>query len=151
MILPQTDHAGILIAAASLLTQAENAFVTSHDVTIVPLEAVEAVRWGYKLHRRDDVNHHHGWSHARNPRDQRNRSQVRNVRLAVSYTTMADASKSALFPHCCRIATLFVSSLDAALPFLACSIRARRCFRISDKKNIVSDKCHKLSFYFLHI
>ena len=36
-------------------------------------------------------------------------------------------------------------------PRLACSIRARRCFRISDKKNIVSDKCHKLSFYFLHI
>src|SRR5262249_6523377 len=59
--------------------------------------------------------------------------------------------KSALFPHCCRIATLFLSSLDAALPFLACSIRARRCFRISDKKNIVSDKCHKLSFYFLHV
>jgi len=45
----------ILIAAPSLLIQAENAFVTSHDVTIVPLEAVEVVRWGYKLHHRDDA------------------------------------------------------------------------------------------------
>jgi hypothetical protein len=42
MILPQADHAMILLAAASLLTQAENAFVTSHDVTIVPFgDAVE--------------------------------------------------------------------------------------------------------------
>ena len=29
--------------------------------------------------------------------------------------------KSALFPHCCRIATFFVSSLDAVLSFLLAS------------------------------
>src|SRR5262245_44998175 len=34
--------------------------------------------------------------------------------------------KSALFPHCCRIATFFVSSLDAALSLLSCNLRARR-------------------------
>jgi hypothetical protein len=35
----------ILIAAPSLLTQAENAFVTSHDVTIVPFgDAVEVAQ-----------------------------------------------------------------------------------------------------------
>src|SRR6516164_6347661 len=34
--------------------------------------------------------------------------------------------KSALFPHCCRIATFFVSSLDAALPLPSCNMRARR-------------------------
>jgi len=34
--------------------------------------------------------------------------------------------KSAQFPHCCRIATFFVSSLDAALPLLSCNMRARR-------------------------
>jgi hypothetical protein len=34
--------------------------------------------------------------------------------------------KSALFPHCCRIATFFVSSLDAALPLVSCNLRARR-------------------------
>src|SRR5215472_8422824 len=34
--------------------------------------------------------------------------------------------KSALFPHCCRIATFFVSSLDAALPLLSCNMRAGR-------------------------
>jgi hypothetical protein len=48
MILPQTDHAMIPIAAASLLTQAENAFVTNHDVTIVTLDAVEVARRGLR-------------------------------------------------------------------------------------------------------
>jgi len=62
--------------------------------------------------------------------------------------------KSALFPHCCRIATFFVSSLDAALPLLDLATCAQEDFLFSnntDKKNIVSDKCHKLSFYFLRI
>jgi hypothetical protein len=97
----------IPIAAASLPTQAENAFVTSHDVTIVPLDAVEVARWGYKLHRRDDANHHYGWSRAKSPRDQRNHSQVRNVRLAVSYTNSGGRLRSALFPHCHRIDAAF--------------------------------------------
>ena len=61
--------------------------------------------------------------------------------------------KSALFPHCCRIATFFVPSLDAALPLLVLQ-HARKTIFVSnntDKTNIVSDKCHKLSFYFLHV
>jgi hypothetical protein len=77
----------------------------------VPLEAVEVVRWGYKLHRRDDVNPHHGWPRAKSPRDQRNHSHVRNVRLAVSYTNYGGRLESALFPHCHRI--------DAAFSFLS--------------------------------
>jgi hypothetical protein len=61
--------------------------------------------------------------------------------------------KSALFPHCCRIATFFVSSLDAALPLLILQHARKKIFvsNNTDKKNIVSDKCHKLSFYFLRI
>src|SRR5262249_19328492 len=60
--------------------------------------------------------------------------------------------KSALFPHCCRIATFFVCSLDA-LPLLILQHARKKIFvsNNTDKKNIVSDKCHKLSFYFLHI
>jgi len=50
MILPQTDHAMILIAAASLLTQAENGFVTSHDVT------TWRRRWGRPVRSRDQRN-----------------------------------------------------------------------------------------------
>src|SRR5262249_57123096 len=34
--------------------------------------------------------------------------------------------KSALFPHCSRIATFFVSSLDAALLLLTCCLRQYR-------------------------
>jgi hypothetical protein len=61
--------------------------------------------------------------------------------------------KFALFPHCCRIATFFVSSLDAALPLLILQHARKKIFvsKNTDKKNIVSDNCHKLSFYFLHI
>ena len=61
--------------------------------------------------------------------------------------------KSALFPHCCRIATFFVSSLDAALPLLILQHARKKIFVFNntDKKNIVSDKCHKLSFYFPHV
>jgi|SRR6516164_6890114 hypothetical protein len=36
--------------------------------------------------------------------------------------------ESALFPHCCRIATFFVSSLDAALPLLYLATYAREDF-----------------------
>jgi len=47
---------------------------------------------------------------------------------------------------------LHVSSLDAALPlFILILQHARKKIFVSnniDKKNIVSDKCHKLSFYF---
>src|SRR5215831_12732730 len=61
--------------------------------------------------------------------------------------------KSALFPHCCRIATFFVSSLDAALPLLILQHARKKIFVFNntDKTNTVSDKCHKLSFYFPHV
>jgi hypothetical protein len=61
--------------------------------------------------------------------------------------------KSALFPHCCRIATFFVSSLDADLPLRSCDMRARRFLfsNNTDKTKVVSDNCHKLRFYFLHV
>src|SRR5262249_55623874 len=36
--------------------------------------------------------------------------------------------ESALFPHCCRIATFFVSSLDAALPLLYLAACAQEDF-----------------------
>jgi hypothetical protein len=36
--------------------------------------------------------------------------------------------ESALFPHCCRIATFFVSSLDAALPLLYLATCAQEDF-----------------------
>src|SRR6516162_8396159 len=45
---------------------------------------------------------------------------------------------------------LHVSSLDAALPLLILQ-HARKKISVSnnsDERNIVSDKCHKLSFYF---
>jgi hypothetical protein len=61
--------------------------------------------------------------------------------------------KSALLPHCCRIATFFVPSLDAALPLLVLQ-HARKTIFVSnkaDKKNVVSDNCHKLRFYFLNV
>src|SRR5262245_51413477 len=48
---------------------------------------------------------------------------------------------------------LHVSSLDAALPLLILQ-HARKTifvFNNTDKKNIVSDNCHKLGFYFLHV
>ena len=61
--------------------------------------------------------------------------------------------KSALFPHCSRIATFFVSSLRCG--FTASFLRhARKKIFVcnnTDKKNIVSDNCHKLRFYFLHV
>jgi hypothetical protein len=87
MILPQTDHAMILIAAVSLLTQAENAFVTSHDVTIVPFgDAVEVAQ----------------------------SARVTSATIATSGmlgllcpTPTMTASKSALFPHCHRIDAVF--------------------------------------------
>jgi len=43
-----------------------------------------------------------------------------------------------------------VSSLDAALPLLILQHARKKIFvsNNTDKKNIVSDKCHKLSFYF---
>jgi len=61
--------------------------------------------------------------------------------------------KSALFPHCCRIATFFVSSLDAALPLPFLQHARKKIFvsNNTDKTNIVSDNCHKLRFYFLHV
>jgi len=61
--------------------------------------------------------------------------------------------KSALFPHCCRIATFFVSSLDPALPLLILQHARKKIFVFNntDKTNTVSDKCHKLSFYFPHV
>ena len=45
-----------------------------------------------------------------------------------------------------------VSSLDAALPLFILQHARKKIFvsNNTDKKNIVSDKCHKLSFYFLH-
>jgi hypothetical protein len=87
MILPQTDHAMIPIDAAALLTQAENAFVTSRDITIV---------WTPRLVAR-----------AKSSRDQRNQSQVRNVRLAVSYSNSGGRLKSAPFPHFHRVDAAF--------------------------------------------
>jgi hypothetical protein len=88
MILPQTDHAMILIAAVSLLTQAENAFVTSHDVTIVPFgDAVEV---------------------AQSARATSATIATSGMLGLLSPTpTMTDASKSALFPHCHRIDAAF--------------------------------------------
>src|SRR5215813_7472021 len=60
--------------------------------------------------------------------------------------------RKSAFPHCCRIATFFVSSLDAALPLLILQhAQEDFCFNNTDKQNIVSDKYHKLSFYFLHV
>src|SRR5262245_10620391 len=46
---------------------------------------------------------------------------------------------------------LHVSSLEAALPLLILQHARKKIFvsNNTDKKNIVSDKCHKLSFYFL--
>jgi hypothetical protein len=43
-----------------------------------------------------------------------------------------------------------VSSLDAALPLFILQHARKKIFvsNNTDKKNIVSDKCHKLSFYF---
>ena len=43
-----------------------------------------------------------------------------------------------------------VSSLEAALPLLILQHARKKIFvsNNADKKNIVSDKCHKLSFYF---
>jgi len=66
---------------------------------------------------------------------------------------VADRRKSALFPHCCRSATFFVSSLDAALPLLLLQHARKKIFvsNNTNKKNIVSDKSHKLSFYLLHV
>src|SRR5262249_14374037 len=45
---------------------------------------------------------------------------------------------------------LHVSSLDAALPLLILQQGRKKIFvsNNTDKKDIVSDKCHKLSFYF---
>jgi hypothetical protein len=77
---------------------------------------------GYKLHRRDDANHHLGWPRAKSPRDQRNHSQIRNVRLAVSLP--GGRLKSALFPHCHRI--------DAAFSFLS-SMRSRRLLTTKER------------------
>ena len=112
----------IPIAAPSLLTQAENAFVTSHDVTIVPLAAVEVARWGYKLHRRDD---------ASVGRAQKARATSATIArsgmlgLLCPTPTMTDASKSALFPHCHRI--------DAAFSFLS---SMRSCKLDTSKKEM---------------
>jgi hypothetical protein len=56
---------------------------------------------------------------------------------------------SALLPHCCRIAIFFVSSFDATLSLLSCNMRAADFVsNNTDKKNIVSDKYHKLCFIF---
>jgi hypothetical protein len=45
---------------------------------------------------------------------------------------------------------LHVPSLDAALPLFILQHARKKIFvsNNTDKKNIVSDKCHKLSFYF---
>jgi hypothetical protein len=73
------------------------------------LDAVEVARWGYRLDRRDDADHHHGWSRTKSPRDQRNHSHVRNVRLAVSSANYGGRLKSALFPHSSHRRRIFVS------------------------------------------
>ena len=83
MILPQTDHAMIPIAAALLLTNSIR-YLPRHDRAVG--HVIEVARWGYKLHRRDEAKHHRGWLRAKSPRDQHNHSKVRNVGLALSYT-----------------------------------------------------------------
>jgi hypothetical protein len=74
------------------------------------LEAVEVVRWGYKLHRRDDVNPHHGWPRAKSPRDQRNQGTSGMLGLLSPTPTMADASS----PPCS-----LTHRIDAAFSFLS--------------------------------
>src|SRR6516165_6636505 len=102
-----------------------------------------------------DANHPPGWA-------RRQKDSARPTRTAPPKATSGILSlrspnrlwrtrrKSALFPHCCRIATFFVCSLDAALPLLILQHARKKIFvsNNTDKKNIVSDKCHKLSFYF---
>jgi hypothetical protein len=80
----------LLIAAPSLLTQAENAFVTSHDVTIVPFGDAQSARATSATIATSGM-----------------------LGLLCPTPTMTDASKSALFPHCHRIdaAFSFLSSM----------------------------------------
>jgi hypothetical protein len=52
MILPQTDHTMITIAAASLLLPKRKMPSLPATTPRSPLDAVEVARWGYKLHRR---------------------------------------------------------------------------------------------------
>jgi hypothetical protein len=98
MILPKTDHAMIVIAAASLLPNPKLA-----SFTIVPSDAVEVV------------------------------ARATSATIATSgmldllslTPTMADASKSTLFPHCHRI--------DATFSFLS---SMRSCKLATTKKEM---------------
>jgi hypothetical protein len=81
MILPQTDHAMILLLQLRSLT---HAFVTGHDVTIAPLATSSRSPGATSCIAA--MTRFIGWSRAKSPRDQRNHSQVRNVGLALSYT-----------------------------------------------------------------
>jgi hypothetical protein len=124
----------IPIAAPSLLTQAENAFVTSHDVTIVPLAAVEVARWGYKLHRRDD---------ASVGRAQKARTTSATIArsgmlgLLSPTPTLADASS----PRCSL-------TVIASTPHFRFCLRCARASWVPARKKCVVDKCHKSIIFY---
>ena len=78
------------------------------------------------------------------------KGHVRHFEFAIADPSQVRAVPSLLS----RIATFFrFSSLDAALLLLILRHARKKTFvsNNTDKTNIVSDKCHKLSFYFLHV
>ena len=78
------------------------------------------------------------------------KGHVRHFEFAIADPSQVRAVPSLLS----RIATFFrFSSLDAALLLLILRHARKKTFvsNNTDKTNIVSDNCHKLGFYFLHV
>jgi hypothetical protein len=100
-----------------------------------------------------------GWVGPRakkSPRGQPGRRRQGHVKHLVC-DLLTDCGGSVASPRCSLTVVasppFFVSSLDAALPLLILRHARKKIFvsNITDKKNIVSDNCHKLRFYFLHV
>ena len=80
------------------------------------------------------------------------KGHVRHFEFAISEPIVADPSQVRAVPSLLSHRHLFRSL--STMRLLLILQHARRKIFVSnntDKKNIVSDKCHKLSFYFLHI
>src|SRR5262249_6354183 len=129
--------ASILIAAASLLTQAENASLP--DVTIVPLATSSRSPAGARscIAAMTRIIMTAGRAQKARATDA-TIAKSGMLRLLPPTPTLADASKSALFPYCHRI--------DAAFVCLRC------VGALPPRKKCVVDKCHKsFIFYTRHL